>query len=469
MDKSTKIIATVGPAVSTQKIMEDLLKAEVNVFRFNFSHGTHEEHLKKIRWAQELMERGYRVALFADLGGPKFRLGEIEGGNIVLKRGQEFVLTTRKIKGNSKGAYAPLEAVIPYVKKGDIVLLADGTVQLEVQEVKEDAIITVVRMGGEISSHKGINIPSRMSGISAITEKDVEDIKFAIKAGISIFALSFVGSEHDVMRAREVVKGACGGKSMIISKIERHDAVVNFDNILESSDAIMIARGDLAVETPYSRVPILQKEFITKAREKCKPVITATQMLRSILFNPLPSRAEISDIANAVIDGSDALMLSEETAVASDPVHSVRVMKKVIVETERFLSKKTLIQPGGRAKDIGEQIASSAVEIACSLGAKLIITPTASGTTAMRISSRRPTAPIVAPTPCEVVYEFLNLCYGVYPIKVDVMDNFDDLINVVKATIFEKKLAKEGDLAVITAGYPFGKPYTTNMVKVERL
>jgi len=468
--KLTKIVATVGPSISNESLMERLVINGVNAFRFNFSHGTYEEHLKKINWAKDLQNKGHNIAIFADLSGPKFRIGEIEGDRIVLKRGDEFILTTEKIVGNNRIVYAPLEDVIPHLRKGDTILLSDGTVELEVKKVTKNSIITKVRMGGEISSHKGINIPNRMQGVSAITEKDIQDMKFAVSAGIRIFALSFVGGREDVEKARDILRQE-GVNGYIIAKIERYEAVVNFDEILDSADGIMIARGDLAVETPYPKVPILQKEIILKTRAKGKPVITATQMLRSLLFSPLPSRAEISDIANAVLDGSDALMLSEETAVAKRPLNSVKVMKEIILEAEKFRKRKgegLPIDLKGK-KDVEWQIARSSFELCNSLKARIIITPTASGATALRLSSLRPLAPIIAPTPDPAVWEFLNLSYGVYPLKVDFMKNLDEIIGKVKLEIFKRKLAKEGDLAVITAGYPFGKPGSTNMVKVERL
>ncbi len=470
MRKFTKIIATVGPSISSPGVMEQLLKSGVNAFRFNFSHGTREEHLEKIRWAMGLRRKGYVFALFADLSGPKFRLGEIEGGNIFLKRGQEFVLTTKKMKGDGRIAYAPLEPVIHQLKKGDIILLADGTVELEVKRVVGDSITTIVRIGGEISSHKGINIPNRMGNVCAITEKDQKDIEFAMSAGIRIFAISFVGSEKDLLRAMEIFTQIGSSQAFIISKIERHDAVLNFGKILQMSGGIMIARGDLAVEIPYWEVPILQKELIIKSREAGRPVITATQMLRSILFNPVPTRAEISDIANAVLDGTDALMLSEETAVAQDPVRSVKVMRSIVAEAEKFQFREKpynmiTVKDGG----VEWEIAQSSVRLAHSIKAKIIITPTASGATALRISSLRPNVPIVAPTFNDLVFEFLNLSYGVYPLKVNVMNNIDELLAEVKKKIFEKGFAKEGDFAVITGGYPFGKPGTTNMLKVEKL
>ncbi len=469
--KRTKVIGTIGPSIDDISKMEALVKEGVNIFRFNFSHGTHDEHLLKINWVKELQIRGYSVAVFVDLGGPKFRLGNIQGGNIHLKRGYEFILTTKDVPGNEKIVYAPLEEVLPFLKRGDVILLSDGTVELEVLEVKEKDVITKVRIGGEISSHKGINIPNRMQGVSAITPKDVEDMIFAAKNGVRIFALSFVGSPQDIEKAKDIL-GSEGIKGYFISKIERYEAVTNFDEILKVSDAIMVARGDLAVEIPFEKVPVLQKEMIYKARCAGKPVIIATQMLKSILYNPLPSRAEISDIANAVIDGADALMLSEETAVAKRPDYSVNVMRRVIEEAEQFTESKMaafLRVELKEHKELEWQIARSCVSLSESMKAKVIITPTASGMTAFRVSSLRPRIPIVAPTPEERVYEFLNFAYGVYPLKVDYMNNLEEVIESVKEKIFEFGFAKRGDIAVITAGYPFGKPGTTNMVKVEKL
>ncbi|MGB9823913.1 MAG: pyruvate kinase [Candidatus Hydrothermia bacterium] len=468
--KLTKIVATVGPSVSSKEIIKSLIEEGVNLFRFNFSHGTVEEHMEKIGWIRSLRAEGYNAGIFVDLGGPKFRLGVFEkDGRVFLEPGQFFTLTLKEIVGNKNIAHAPLANVIHNLKPHDTILLADGTVELEVVEVKEDEIITVVRIGGEISSHKGINIPNRMQNISCITEKDISDLEAGISAGVKMFALSFVGSPDDIVKARKLAE-SMGSDIFVISKIERAEALDNFDRILELSDAIMVARGDLAVEIPYYKVPIVQKELIAKAIEKGRPVITATHMLRSILYSPVPSRSEISDIANAVLDGSSALMLSEETAIAKDPVHSVRVMKSIINEVEGYVFRNNILRHRQcKLEDVEMKIAESAVNLALSLRAKLIITPTASGATALRVASLLPPVPIIAPCYEDDVFEFLNIAYGVYSIRVQEMRDFDEIMKFVREFVKNKGLASPGDTVVITAGYPLGIPGTTNMVRVEKI
>ncbi|MEO0246599.1 MAG: pyruvate kinase [candidate division WOR-3 bacterium] len=468
--KLTKIVATVGPSVDSLDKMRSLIEEGVNLFRFNFSHGTLNEHLQKINWIRSLRDDGLEAGVFVDLGGPKFRLGEFGGdGKAYLEPGQTFRLTLREVEGNNLIAYAPLHQVLDNLRPGDSILLADGTIELEVVEVESEEVITRVRIGGEVSSHKGINIPYRMGNISAITEKDIKDLQSGINAGVNIFALSFVGSADDVLKAKEIAK-SFGAEIYVISKIERAEALDNLRGILDVSDAIMVARGDLAVEIPYYKVPVVQKELITQALKKGRPVITATHMLRSILYSPVPSRSEISDIANAVLDGSSALMLSEETAIASNPVNSVAVMKRIVLEVEGYIRKNNLRKHVvGETGDLEMRIAESAVNLAISLNAKAIITPTASGATALRVASLMPPVPIVAITESDNICEFLNLAYGVYPFKVKKMTGLGDMIEYIKPVLLNKGFVYPGDTVVITAGYPFGKPGTTNMVKVEKI
>jgi len=466
--KLTKIIATVGPAINSPDLVREMVEAGVDLFRFNLSHGEYEEHLEKIRWIKDLQSSGVNVGIFIDLGGPKFRLGHFKD-KVVLRQGDEFILTLEEVEGDEKRAYAPLSDVIRNLKPGDTILLADGTVELEVREVGENEVVTKVRVGGELSSHKGINIPNRMGNISAITEKDVEDLKFGIKAGVNIFALSFVGSKADIINLKRIAK-EFGAEIYVISKIERGEAIENLDEIVNFSDAVMVARGDLAVEIPYYKVPILQREIVEKARISCKPAIVATHMLKSILYSPVPTRAEISDIANAVFNGSSALMLSEETAIAPSPVHSVEVMVKIVEEAERYLKKSQTEMHFPKASgDLEMKIAQSAVELGYAVDAKVIVTPTASGATPLRVSALRPRIPIVAPTKDRKVFEFLNLAYGVYPLLVKDMKSLEEIMDEVKLKVLERGFAQRGDLVVITAGYPFGSPGSTNMVKVEKL
>jgi len=463
--KKTKIIATIGPSVDSKEKVERLIKAGVNVFRFNFSHGTYEEHKQKFKWVNELKSR-YPVAILADLGGPKIRIGKIKDKKIVLRRGQEFILTTEKIIGNNRIVYASIEEIIDSLRRGDRILLADGSVELIVKDKRDKEVITRVRIGGVISEGKGVNIPSEHLDIEVITEKDKKDLSFALQHGTDAVAMSFVRSSEDILKLKGLMKKE-GREVPVIAKIERKEAIENFEEILSVCDGIMIARGDLGVEIPFQRIPVVQKKLIYTSRQSYKPVITATQMLRSLLENPLPTRAEITDVANAVLDGSDALMLSEETAVASNPIKSVQIMVKIIKEAEKF--REEIPIPFKAVKDLECEIAHAAFKFTLTLGAKAIITPTSSGATARRVSSLRPHVPILAITDNMGVYSFLNFSFGVHPVFVEDLKDLNQVVILGKKYLKENRLAKDGDYIVITGGFPFGKPGSTNLVKVEKI
>lgn len=463
--KKTKIIATIGPSVDSAEKVERLIKAGVNVFRFNFSHGTYEEHKQKFKWVKELKSR-YPVAILADLGGPKIRIGKIKDRRIILRRGQEFILTTEKIIGNNRIVYASIEEIIGSLRRGDRILLADGSVELIVKDKREKEVITRVRVGGVVSEGKGVNIPSEHLNIEVITEKDKKDLSFALQNGADAVAMSFVRSSKDILKLKELIKKE-GRDVPVIAKIERKEAIENFEEILSVCDGIMIARGDLGVEIPFQKIPVVQKKLIYTSRQAYKPVITATQMLKSLLENPLPTRAEITDVANAVFDGSDALMLSEETAIASNPINSVKIMVKIIKEAEKF--RKEIPIPFKPEKDVECEIANAAFKFTLTLGAKAIITPTSSGATARRISALRPHVPILAITDNMRVYSFLNFSFGVHPFFVEKLKDLNQVVILGKKYLKEYKLAKDGDYIVITGGFPFGKPGSTNLVKVEKI
>ena len=463
--KKTKIIATIGPSANSEEKVERLIKAGVNVFRFNFSHGNYEEHKQKFDWVNKLKSK-YPVAILADLGGPKIRIGKIKDKKIVLRRGQEFILTTEKIIGNDEIVYASIEGIIDSLRIGDRILLADGSVELIVKDKRDKEVITRVRIGGVVSEGKGVNIPSEHLDIEVITEKDKKDLAFALRNGADAIAMSFVRNSEDILKLKELIEKE-GKTAPVIAKIERKEAIENFEEILSACDGIMIARGDLGVEIPFQKIPVVQKKLIYISRQSYKPVITATQMLKSLLENPLPTRAEITDVANAVLDGSDALMLSEETAVASNPVKSVEIMVKIIKEAEKL--KGEIPIPFKAKKDVECEIAHAAFKFTITLGAKAIITPTSSGATARRVSSLRPHVPILAITENIQVYNFLNFSFGVHPVFVEKLNDLNQVVILGKKYLKEKKLAKDGDYIVITGGFPFGKPGTTNLVKVEKI
>ncbi|WP_244829550.1 pyruvate kinase [Desulfurobacterium thermolithotrophum] len=392
MRKKTKIVATLGPGSSDKKILQKMLEYGLNVVRLNMSHGTHEEHRKKIELVREVeKEVGKPIPVLMDLCGPKIRIGKIKKEPFYLHRGEKIVLTT--------GKSAKEKIVVNYpnlhkeVKKGEVILLADGAFRLKVKEVKDKDIICEVLVGGPLTSHKGVNLPHSKLSVPALTEKDKEDVKFGIENGVDIIALSFVRKAEDVIELKELISSL--GKSIpVIAKIEKPEAVKNIDSILEVADGIMVARGDLGVELPIEKVPVIQKQLIRKANEVGKPVITATQMLKSMVDLPSPTRAEVTDIANAVLDGTDALMLSEETAVGKYPVKVIRTMAKVAFEAEKiYLYKRYMDMP---AKTLQDSLAKSACNLSREVKVKAIIPFTRSGVSALAVAKYRPPVPIYA-------------------------------------------------------------------------
>ncbi|MCD6427031.1 MAG: pyruvate kinase [Caldisericaceae bacterium] len=465
----TKIVATLGPATTTPEKIEALVKAGVDIFRINFSHGTENEHSEIIERIKQITGRfDFPVAILQDLQGPKIRLGKIKNGKAVLNRGAEFILTTKEIIGDEHIASITFPAVIKDVSPGEIIYINDGLIKLKIERIDKENIYTKVIEGGEISDHKGVNFPNTRLSVPAITEKDKKDLQFGLKHGVDLVALSFVKSPDEVEELRNLMK-KYGRVVPIISKIEKWEAVENLESIVEVSDGIMVARGDLGVEMPIEQVPIIQKKIISMSNRKGKPVITATQMLNSMIENPTPTRAEVTDIANAIFDGTDAVMLSNETAVGKFPVESVSVMRRVIKNTEkstifkRFLkSKKDKIE----GNSISEAIALSANKIAENVNAKVIITATESGRTALLVSKYKPDVPVIAITPREQTLKYLTLKWGVIPVKVKAFKTVDEILEKAVKIVKEKGIAKSGDAVVITAGSHTGISGSTDLLKV---
>ncbi|MEA1940601.1 MAG: pyruvate kinase [Candidatus Caldatribacteriota bacterium] len=468
----TKIVCTIGPASNSYEKIEKLIQRGMDVGRLNFSHGDYEEHLQKIKYIRQAsLKTDESVAILQDLGGPKIRIGKIEKEPIHLKEGSSFILTNREVPGDEQGVSVTFPSLPQKVKKGNSIFLSDGTLELKVKELTSTDITCRVVRGGELTSHKGINIPNISSDIPSLTEKDYQDILFGIKNKVDFIGLSFTRNAEDVLRARRFLKENGAEDISLIAKIEKKEAVENLKEIIEVSDGIMVARGDLGVEIPLENVPLVQKDIIKRCNLAGKPVITATQMLMSMVNNSRPTRAEVTDVANAILDGTDALMLSEETAVGNYPLEAVETMNKIALRVEKdmdyekILSKRSLsVKPTNP-----DAISHATCQVALDLKAKVIVTFTFSGSTARMVSRYRPHVPIIAASPQDSTVRKLALSWGVYPFKSGELENTDDIIEKSKNIAIKTGLANTGDKIVITAGIPFGIPGTTNLLKVETL
>lgn len=465
--KKTKIVATLGPASANTGIIEDMAKAGVNVFRLNFSHGHHNFHKQNIDWVRAAEKKlGHPLAILADLQGPKFRVGTFEAGEAFLKNGQAFFLDLNKDQpGNENRVAFPHKDVFAHVQTGSRLLINDGQIELLVTETTPTTIKTVVRIGGKISDHKGVNLPEDVIPGSALTDKDRTDLKFILTQDIDFIALSFVQQKEDIQTLKKLVQN----KAQIIAKIEKPQAIHNLDEIITEADAIMVARGDLGVECPAEKVPVLQKTIIKKCRDHGKPVIVATQMLESMIEAPTPTRAETSDVANAVYDGADAVMLSAESAAGKFPIEAVKTMARIISQAEQDPSWPlfaTYISPPLEAT-VSDSITLATQIIVGHLQAAAIITYTTSGLTARRESQKRPNCPILGLTESETVARQLALCSGVLPyVLADHVQTFEDLTHKAKHTAKEMGIAKSNDKIVATFGVPFGRSGTTNIISV---
>ncbi len=468
-NRKTKIVCTLGPASDTEQKIRDLIDAGADVFRLNFSHGTHEEHSKHIRIIRGLEEvTGKRFAIIQDLQGPKIRVGEIDG-TMILKNGSTVVLTTDGRKGDGKKIPVTYEGMINDVRVGDRILMDDGLLELKAKSLRGKEIECEVINGGPLTSHKGINLPGVNVSIPSLTEKDIEDLKFGVENGVDFIALSFVRHASDVLDLRKLLAGL-NGEQGIIAKIEKPEAVDEIDSIIEASDAIMVARGDLGVEVPIEEVPILQKSIIRKCNEYGKPVITATQMLDSMIREPRPTRAEATDVANAVFDGTDAVMLSGETSAGNFPVEAVKTMVSIVVMAESHLG---LVERKMNYKTVRDDFTDAIAEAACQLAklvdASFIIPITNTGTTARALSKYRPQVPVFAITESVDVVRKLLLIWGVFPIEVESLSGTDAMLTQVSSILKSLSLASPGDTYVLTAGTPLLARGTTNTLRIEKI
>jgi pyruvate kinase len=466
--KKTKIVCTIGPASNSREVLRELMQAGMNVARLNFSHGTHDEHGAVIRLIRELSEELKRpVAILQDIAGPKIRVGVIKDGPVAIEPGQSFRLTRREVEGDSTQVSVNFARLPAIVQPGDRLLLADGMLEMTVESSTEDDIECRVVVGGMLSSHKGINLPSRSTGIPILTEKDYADMAFGVEQGVDYIALSFVRTAEDVLTARRVLKEK-GSDIPLIAKIEKPEALDNIEEIFSVVDGVMVARGDLGVELPFEQVPRAQKKLIEWANAACKPVITATQMLESMVNNPRPTRAEVNDVANAILDGTDAVMLSEESAMGKYPVRAVQAMARIAADVEKEMPFKSRLSKYAVQAEDGVELSVShaACDIAQRLDVKAIVATTTTGLTARQMARFRPHKPVVAPTPRVSTYRRLALVWGVTPLLIKQAEMTDQMIQEALRVAEENGLVNKGEQVVISAGVPVTQPGQTNFLAV---
>lgn len=469
--RKTKIICTLGPASTNEEMLEKMLKAGMDVARVNFSHGTHEGHGKTIDLFRKVRDNlGLPAAVMLDTKGPEIRTRDFEGGKAMLKNGELFTLTTENVLGNAEKASITYANLPGELKEGDEVLIDDGKLRLKVTETTQTDIVCRVITGGQISNHKGINVPNVALSMEYLSPADKDDLLFGIEKDVDYVAASFVRRADDVIALRNFLTQNGGSDIKIISKIENIEGIDNFEEILEASDGIMVARGDMGVEVNFARLPGIQKRFIKRCQQSGKTVITATQMLESMIQNPLPTRAEITDVANAVFDGTSAVMLSGETAMGAYPAEAVAAMAKIAEQAEqdapRFL-------PGANvwyemdAQDTTNAVGHAACTLARDINAKAIMSITKSGYTALRMSKFRPATMLIAATPHEKTYHQMALIWGVYPLMVENLQNVDVLVYRCLEEGRKEGLLHTGDKVVISAGVPLDVTGKTNMIRVE--
>lgn len=468
----TKIVCTIGPASEDVETIKNLLRSGLNVARLNFSHGTHEEHGRRIASIRRAAgEVGKNVAIMIDTMGPKIRTGVFKEEPVYLEAGSVATLTAEDVEGNKERIPVNYPGLPGDVREGDVILLADGLIALKVLSTAGTEIRCRVLNSGELTSRKGVNVPGVAVNLPAVTDKDIQDIKFGIEQQVDFIAASFIRKAADVLAIRQVLEEA-GADISIISKIESREAVDNLDEIIKVSDGIMVARGDLGVEIPAEEVPLVQKKIIEKCNRAGKPVVTATQMLESMIHNPRPTRAEASDVANAIFDGTDAVMLSGETAAGKYPVEAVETMARIAGCAEAALKYDEILGSSKRRNFSSQHTVTEAISYAtCAtaqdLGAAAIITLTESGHTAKMVSKYRPRAPVIAVTPHAKVMRKLALVWGVQPLLSGVKNNSDEMMAAAIEVSLSSGLIKGGDLVVITAGVPAGVHGTTNLIRVH--
>ncbi|MFH1452413.1 MAG: pyruvate kinase [Armatimonadota bacterium] len=465
--RKTKIVCTIGPASMSPVVLEKMIEAGMNVARVNFSHGTYQQHQKIINLVRKLAEKTQKpICVMADLCGPKIRIGELKTDFVELKDGAKYILTTKKVLGDDKEASVTYSGLIKDVPAGKRILIDDGLLELEVVSKNKTDLICKVINGGKLYPHKGVNFPGTTLKVNALTKKDVKDAEFAVKHKVDYIAMSFVKEPKDVLQLKDLILKQ-GSKIPVITKIEKHEACRNIEEIVKVADAVMVARGDLGVEIPIEEVPLMQKKIIKLCNHYSKPVITATQLLDSMIRNPRPTRAEVTDIANAIFDGTDAVMLSGETASGQYPVEAVKVMARVAELNEKALKYEDIMHKSTQSENVTEAVSLATCEIAEEIHAHAIVTFTSSGRTARRISKYKPRARIIAVTETSPAQRRLNLSWGVQPIISLPTKDTDKLIHKGLEQAKKLKLIRDGDTAVVTAGIPAGVSGSTNMIKVE--
>lgn len=470
MLKKTKIVCTLGPASREESIISDMLRAGMNVARLNFSHGTHEEHKKTINTFRKVRdELDIPAAVLLDTKGPEIRLKDFENGSELLLEGSTFVLTSGDYPGNAEMVSTTYSALPAQVEAGTMILIDDGKIRLKVVETTETEVVCKVVSGGKVSSRKGVNIPGKSLDLEYISEADRRDILFGIEMNVDYVAASFVRSGDDVRQLRALLDDNGGSDIRIISKIENVEGIENFTDILELSDGIMIARGDMGVEVDFEKLPGLQKKLIKECCRAGKTVITATQMLESMTANPAPTRAEITDVANAVFDGTSAVMLSGESAAGSYPVETVKVMSKIVSQAEldaEEVNQYRFLEIESDESDVSNAMGHAACTTARDIRAGAIIAVTTSGYTAEKMAKYKPSAPVIAATPNLKTYHQQALTRGVYPVLTEYSSNWNDLMDEAVAGAQRMNFVKKGDCIVLSAGMPLQVAGTTNLIRV---
>lgn len=466
--KRTKIVCTVGPGTDKPGVLENMMRAGMNVARFNFSHGTHDEQLERMQMVRDAaMVVNKSIALMLDTKGPEVRLGLFKDGKVFLKAGQNFTLTTDDVEGSVEISSVNHKGLVKDVSVGDTILLADGLVTLHIDKIEGNNIITTVVNSGEIGNRKRVAVPGVALSLPPVSEQDEEDLRFGCRQGIDFVAASFMQRGKDVVAIRRILESEQKDVK-IIAKIENAEGVKNIDEILDVADGLMVARGDLGVEIPAEEVPVLQKMMIEKCNHLGKPVITATQMLESMIQNPRPTRAEASDVANAILDGTDAIMLSGETANGAYPIEAVETMTRIAEVTEQSViyDHQSRTQ-GGDDLTTTDAVCLASVRIARDLKAAAILTCTESGHTAISVARHRPNCKVIAVTPHDETIRRMQLCWGVQAIKGQAIINSDEMVKQAIATALGAGVIESGDLVVVTAGVPSGSTGTTNMIRVH--
>jgi pyruvate kinase len=472
--RPTKIVCTIGPASRSPEMIEQLARSGMDCARLNLSHGTHDEHrevIDRIRHAETILKRP--IGIIMDLPGPKIRVGDIGDETIDLVDGETVDLTASGVSGEKPAGTKTIPIAYPAlareVSPGHRIFIADGTIELSVREVTGNRVVARVVEGGVVTSRKGVNFPDTRLSTPSLTEKDEQDLAFGLAAGVDWVSVSFVRSAADVIRVKEII-ASHGNKARVIAKIEKAEAVSDIEAIIQAADGLMIARGDLGVETPLEEVPLVQKRLIRLANAVGKPVITATQMLESMVQEQRPTRAEVADVANAVIDGTDAVMLSEETAVGKNPALVVAVMARIAAAAvSTFPEHWSVGAPVYREDDITPAVCHAAYQAAQTLNAAAIITPTSSGTTSRLVARYKPRQPVIALSADIQTVRQLTLTFGVIPRQAAFAKNVEDMTRAAREEAVKTGLVKAGDLVVITAGLPGGRPGTTNLIKAEVL